>query len=92
MISVDRGVGGAFDETSLSLESVTKISNDLLNGKRGPRGPHRFTAEKQRRVAQRLGTGLSIRHAARPRVSRRAPLARADAEGEGSRGSGRKQG
>lgn len=36
----------------------------VVDGKRGPRGPHRFTAEKQQRVAQWLGTGMSIRHAA----------------------------
>jgi len=36
----------------------------VVDGKRGPRGPHRFTAEKQQRVAQLLGTGMSIRHAA----------------------------
>src|SRR3972149_4447772 len=36
----------------------------VVDGKRGPRGPHRFTTEKQQRVAQLLSTGISIRHAA----------------------------
>lgn len=36
----------------------------VMNGKRGPRGPHRFTAEKEQRVAQLLGIGISIRQAA----------------------------
>jgi transposase-like protein len=36
----------------------------VVDGKRGPRGPHRFTPDKQQRVAQALGTGASIRHAA----------------------------
>jgi transposase len=36
----------------------------VVDGKRGPRGPHRFTADKRQRVAQLLGEGQSIRHAA----------------------------
>lgn len=36
----------------------------VVDRKRGPRGPHRFTAEKRQRVAQLLGTGMSMRHAA----------------------------
>jgi hypothetical protein len=36
----------------------------VVDRKRGPHGPHRFTIEKQQQVAQRLGAGMSIRHAA----------------------------
>lgn len=36
----------------------------VVDGKRGPRGPHRFTADKRQRVAALLETGQSIRHAA----------------------------
>jgi transposase-like protein len=36
----------------------------VVDGKRGPRGPHRFTAEKRQRVAELLEAGRSIRHAA----------------------------
>src|SRR6266852_2700081 len=36
----------------------------VVDRKRGPQGPHRFTVEKQQQVAQRLGAGLSIRQAA----------------------------
>jgi hypothetical protein len=36
----------------------------VVDRKRGPHGPHRFTVEKQQQVAQRLGTGMSIRQAA----------------------------
>jgi transposase len=36
----------------------------VVDHKRGPHGPHRFTAEKQQRVAQLLGRGISIRQAA----------------------------
>ena len=36
----------------------------VVDGKRGPRGPHRFTAEKRQRVAALLTAGHSIRHAA----------------------------
>jgi transposase len=36
----------------------------VVDGKRGPRGPHRFTPDKGQRVAQLLGAGVSIRHAA----------------------------
>lgn len=36
----------------------------VVDRKRGPHGPHRFTAEKQQRVAQWIGTGMSIRQAA----------------------------
>ncbi len=36
----------------------------VVEGKRGPRGPHRFTADKHRRVAQLLSAGTSIRQAA----------------------------
>jgi transposase-like protein len=36
----------------------------VVDGKRGPRGPHRFTAEKRQRVAALLEAGQSIRHAA----------------------------
>jgi Transposase protein len=36
----------------------------VVDGKRGPRGPHRFTAEKRQRVAALLKVGRSIRHAA----------------------------
>jgi transposase len=36
----------------------------VVDGKRGPRGPHRFTAEKRHRVAELLEAGRSIRHAA----------------------------
>jgi transposase-like protein len=36
----------------------------VVDGKRGPRGPHRFTAEKRQRVAELLEAGQSIRHAA----------------------------
>ena len=44
----------------LSLAGVLGV----VDRKRGPHGPHRFTAEKQQRVAQWLGTGRSIRQAA----------------------------
>jgi transposase-like protein len=37
----------------------------VVDGPRGPRGPHRFTAAKRQRVAQVLGGGASIRQAAR---------------------------
>jgi hypothetical protein len=36
----------------------------VVEGKRGPRGPHRFTADKHRRVGQLLSAGTSIRQAA----------------------------
>jgi transposase-like protein len=36
----------------------------VVDGPRGPRGPHRFTAEKRQRVAALLTAGRSIRHAA----------------------------
>jgi transposase-like protein len=36
----------------------------VVDGKRGPRGPHRFTVEKRQRVAELLAAGRSIRHAA----------------------------
>jgi len=36
----------------------------VVDGPRGPRGPHRFTGEKQQRVAELLTAGRSIRHAA----------------------------
>lgn len=36
----------------------------VVDGKRGPRGPHRFTPEKRLRVATLLEAGRSIRHAA----------------------------
>jgi transposase-like protein len=36
----------------------------VVDGKRGPRGPHRFTADKRDRVAQGLEAGQSIRQAA----------------------------
>ncbi|MGH8703154.1 MAG: putative transposase [Burkholderiales bacterium] len=37
----------------------------VVDQKRGPRGPHRFTADKRARVAQLLAAGASIRQAAR---------------------------
>jgi len=36
----------------------------VVDGKRGPRGPHRFTPDKRQRVTQWLGEGRSIRQAA----------------------------
>jgi hypothetical protein len=36
----------------------------VVDGKRGPRGPHRFTTEKRQHVAELLAAGRSIRHAA----------------------------
>ena len=36
----------------------------VVDGKRGPRGPHRFTPEKCQRVVALLKAGRSIRHAA----------------------------
>jgi transposase len=36
----------------------------VVDGQRGPRGPHRFTPEKRDRVAKLLAAGHSIRHAA----------------------------
>jgi PPOX class probable F420-dependent enzyme len=36
----------------------------VVDGKRGPRGPHRFTGDKRDRVAELLEAGQSIRHAA----------------------------
>ena len=36
----------------------------VVDGKRGPRGPHRFTPDKRQRVTQLLGEGVSIRQAA----------------------------
>lgn len=36
----------------------------VVDGKRGPRGPHRFTPDKRQRVTQLLGEGMSIRQAA----------------------------
>jgi AraC-like DNA-binding protein len=36
----------------------------VVDGKGGPRGPHRFTAERRHRVAELLTAGRSIRHAA----------------------------
>jgi transposase-like protein len=36
----------------------------VVDSPRGPRGPHRFTAEKRQRVAALLEAGRSIRHAA----------------------------
>jgi DNA-binding NarL/FixJ family response regulator len=36
----------------------------VVDGKRGPRGPHRFTPDKRQRVRQLLGEGVSIRQAA----------------------------
>ena len=37
----------------------------VVDGKRGPRGPHRLTPEKQREAAQLLSAGASMRHVAR---------------------------
>jgi transposase len=37
----------------------------VVDGPRGPRGPHRFSPAKRQRVAQLLGDGVSIRQAAR---------------------------
>jgi transposase-like protein len=36
----------------------------VVEGKRGPRGPHRFTPDKQQRVTELLAEGVSIRQAA----------------------------
>ncbi len=36
----------------------------VVDGKRGPRGPHRFTPDKRQRVTQVLAAGVSIRQAA----------------------------
>jgi transposase-like protein len=36
----------------------------VIDGKGGPRGPHRFTADKRQRAAELLDAGASIRHAA----------------------------
>ncbi len=36
----------------------------LVDGKRGPHGPHRFTSDKRQRVVHLLGEGRSIRQAA----------------------------
>jgi transposase-like protein len=36
----------------------------VVDSKRGPRGPHRFTPDKRQRVTQLLGEGVSIRQAA----------------------------
>lgn len=36
----------------------------VVDAKRGPRGPHRFTADKQRQVEELLASGMSIRQAA----------------------------
>ena len=36
----------------------------VVDGKRGPRGPHRFTSDKRQRVEKLLGAGRSIRQAA----------------------------
>ncbi len=36
----------------------------VVDGKRGPHGPHRFTPDKRQRVTQLLGEGVSIRQAA----------------------------
>ena len=36
----------------------------VVDGQRGPRGPHRFTPAKRQRVAELLEAGQSIRHAA----------------------------
>lgn len=36
----------------------------VVDGKRGPRGPHRFTADKRERVEALLQAGISIRQAA----------------------------
>src|SRR5208282_6474207 len=36
----------------------------VVDGKRGPRGPHRFSADKRQRVVRLLGEGQSIRQAA----------------------------
>jgi transposase-like protein len=44
----------------LTTEGVLGVVDD----KRGPRGPHRFTPDKRERVAQLLGEGVSIRQAA----------------------------
>lgn len=45
-----------------------KVATDgvlgVVDGKRGPRGPHRFTGDKRQRVAHLLGGGTSIRQAA----------------------------
>jgi hypothetical protein len=60
----------------------------VVDGQRGPRRPHRFTPEKQQRVAQLLGSGMAIRHAAQQvavtegtirHALRRGPLAAAPA-------------
>ncbi|HKD57395.1 MAG TPA: hypothetical protein VKD45_07790, partial [Hyphomicrobiaceae bacterium] len=37
----------------------------VVDAKRGPHGPHRFTADKRRRVVELLGEGRSMREAAR---------------------------
>lgn len=36
----------------------------VVDGKRGPQGPHRFTADKRQRAEHLLAAGASIRHAA----------------------------
>ena len=36
----------------------------VVDAKRGPRGPHRFTAEKRADAARLLADGMSIRQAA----------------------------
>ena len=60
----------------------------VVDAKRGPHGPHRFTADKRQRVAELLGEGRSIREAARQvgvsegvirRARRRGELAVAEA-------------
>jgi len=45
----------------LSREGVLGV----VDAKRGPHGPHRFTADKRRRVVELLGEGRSMREAAR---------------------------
>jgi len=61
----------------------------VVDAKRGPHGPHRFTADKRRRVVELLGEGRSIRQAARQvgvsegvirRARRRGELAVAEGE------------
>jgi len=44
---------------------TTEGVRGVVDAKRGPHGPHRFTADKRRRVIELLGEGRSIREAAR---------------------------
>jgi transposase-like protein len=64
----------------------------VVDQKRGPQGPHRFTADKRQRVEQLLADGASIRQAARDVGVTEGTVRHALRRGEVRRGPGPHQG